>query len=89
VIETGEPEPSSRATPHWRRPGRAGNADLTHSFDAERVHMRVLLFDQDGLERLYVGVTRSCAKMGFNSHFTGRTGEHRRLRASKRPIGRD
>jgi hypothetical protein len=29
---------------------RAGNADLADSFDAERVHMRVVPLDQNGLE---------------------------------------
>src|ERR1700740_1821038 len=32
-------------------PGGAGNANLTPSFDAERVHVGVGLLDQDGLER--------------------------------------
>ena len=40
------------------RPGRAGNADFPNAIDAERIHMRVVLFDQDGLERWYVGVNR-------------------------------
>src|SRR6267378_6336676 len=40
------------------RPGRARNADLTDAFDAERIHVRVGLINQDGLERRHVSVNR-------------------------------
>jgi len=36
--------------------GRAGDSNLAHPLNAERVHMRVVLFDQDGLERWHIGI---------------------------------
>jgi len=39
-------------------PAGAGNADLPHALHAERIDVRVVLRDQDGVEGGYVGIDR-------------------------------
>jgi hypothetical protein len=54
--ESTHPGPGRVPDRIGHRARRAGDSDLAHALNAERVYMRVVLFDQDGLERRYVGV---------------------------------
>jgi hypothetical protein len=54
------------------RAGRAGDPDLAHAFDAERVDVRIVLLDQDRLERRHIGVHGNVVLGQVGVHYTAR-----------------